>query len=152
MEKKTAPAMTVLSKTVRTTFNDLEKNIEDFPKEIVIEAVKAGLHPSGPQCWIYTWESCDMEAEFELKICLPVATFGNSFTSEKFKFEKLDRYTHVNKTHLGSWDNLKDSYEVLTEEMKAENVAPGQSCRELYINCDFEDTSNNITEIQFQVN
>lgn len=152
MEKKTAPAMTVISKTVRTTFKDLSKDIEDFPQEIVKQAVQAGLHPAGPQYWIYTWKTCVFKAEFELKICLPVATFGTSFTSDQFKLEKLEEYVHVKKTHLGAWDNLKDSYEELTEEMKTENIAPGKSCRELYINCDFETPSNNITEIQFQVN
>ncbi|WP_421919405.1 hypothetical protein [Marinifilum sp.] len=151
MKRVTAPEMTVISKDVRTTFKDLMKNIEDFPKQIVTEAVKAGLHPTGPQCWVYTWESCDMEAEFNLKICLPVATFGKSFSSNKFKLEKLEKYNHVKKTHLGSWEKLMDSYEILTEEMKAENVTAEQSCRELYINCDFDNPANNITEIQFQV-
>ncbi|MCT4601509.1 MAG: GyrI-like domain-containing protein [Marinifilum sp.] len=152
MEKVTAPAMTVVSKEVRTTFKDLMKNIEDFPQEIVKEAVQAGLHPAGPQCWVYTWESCDMEAEFNLKICLPVATFGNSFASNKFKLEKLQEYVHVKKTHLGAWDKLKDSYDVLMEEIENGKLVPGHTCREIYINCDFENPSNNITEIQFQVN
>lgn len=152
MNTKTAPAITVVSKEVRTTLKDLVKNIEDFPQEIVKEAVQAGLHPSGPQCWVYTWETCDMEAEFNLKICLPVATFGKSFSSDKFKLEKLEKFVHVKKTHLGAWDKLKDSYEELMKEMKTENIIPGQSCRELYINCDFEVLSNNITEIQYQVN
>lgn len=151
MNTKTAPAMTVVSKEVRTTLNDIVKNIEDFPKEIVKEAVQAGLHPAGPQYWIYTWETCDMEAEFDLKICLPVATFGKSFSSNKFKLEKLEEFVHVKKTHLGAWDRLKDSYEKLMDEMKAENIIPRQSCRELYIHCDFETPSNNITEIQYQV-
>ena len=152
MEKKTAPAMTVLSKVVRTTLEDLIKNIEDFPREIVQEAVKAGLHPSGPQYWIYKWETCVTVEEFELKICLPVSTFGKSYASDKFQLEKLDEYVHVKKTHLGSWDNLKESYEVIVEEMKTGNIEPGKSCRELYINCDFETPENNITEIQFQTN
>ena len=152
MNKVTAPAMTVVSKVVRTTLEDLIKNIEDFPKEIVQEAVNAGLHPSGPQYWIYKWETCVTVEEFELKICLPVATFGNSFTSDKFKLEKLEEYVHVTKTHLGAWDQLKESYEELVEEMKTGIVEPGKTCRELYINCDFETPSNNITEIQFQVN
>lgn len=152
MKTTKAPEMTVLSKVVRTSLEDLMKNIEDFPKEIVQEAVNAGLHPSGPQYWIYKWETCVTLEEFELKICLPVATFGNEFSSDKFKLEKLEEYQHVKKTHLGSWENLKDSYEALTEEMKAENIVPGQSCRELYINCDFDKPENNITEIQFQVN
>ncbi len=151
MNKVKAPAMTVLSKVVRTTLEDLIKNIENFPKEIVQEAVNAGLHPSGPQYWIYKWETCVTLEEFELKICLPVATFGNSFTSDKFKLEKLEEYVHVKKTHLGGWDQLKESYEELVEEMKTGIVEPGKTCRELYINCDFENPSNNITEIQFQV-
>ncbi|MDQ2177864.1 GyrI-like domain-containing protein [Marinifilum sp. D714] len=152
MKKVTAPAMMVLSKVVRTTLEDLMKNIEDFPKEIVQEAVNAGLHPSGPQYWIYKWETCVTLEEFELKICLPVATFGNSFSSEKFKLEKLEEYVHVKKTHLGAWDQLKESYEVLMKEMEEAKLVPGQTCREIYINCDFENPSNNITEIQFQVN
>jgi effector-binding domain-containing protein len=152
MKKQTAPAMTVLSKVVKTTLEDLIKNIENFPKEIVQEAVNAGLHPSGPQYWIYKWETCVTVEEFELKICLPVATFGNSFTSDKFKLEKLEEYVHVKKTHLGPWDQMMTSYETITEEMKAENIEAGKTCRELYINCDFEAPENNITEIQFQVN
>ncbi len=47
MEKKTAPAMTVLAKEVRTTMKDMLKNVGDLPKEIVQEAVAAGLHPMG---------------------------------------------------------------------------------------------------------
>lgn len=150
--KQTAPAMTVLSKTVKTTLEDLIKNVEDFPKEIVQEAIQAGLHPSGPQYWIYKWETCVTLEEFELKICLPVATFGNSFTSDKFQLEKLEEYVHIKKTHLGAWDNLKESYEELVEEMKTGNIELGQTCREVYINCDFETPTNNITEIQFQTN
>lgn len=150
--KATAPAMTVLSKVIRTRFENLEKNIEQFPTEIVQEAVNAGLHPAGPQYWIYKWETCVMEEEFELKICLPVATFGNSFSSDNFKLEKLEEYVHVKKTHLGAWDNLKESYEALVDEMKSENIEAGQTCREVYINCDFESPVNNITEIQFQTN
>ena len=152
MEKKTAPAMTVVSKDVRTTLKDLKENIQDYPSEIVTEAVKAGLHPTGPQYWVYTWETDDMEAEFDLKICLPVACFGKAFTNEKFKLEKLSEFKHVNKIHLGEWENLKDTYELLMEEMKTGNVVPGRSCREVYINCDFESPANNITEIQYQVN
>ncbi len=152
MEKQTAPAMTVVSKTVKTTFKDLMKDIEDFPQQIVKEAVQAGLHPAGPQCWLYSWETCDMEAEFNLKICLPVATFGNSFKSDKFKLEKLEEYVHVKKTHLGAWDKLCDSYSILSEEIKNSNFKAKKSCRELYINCDFDKLENNITEIQFQVN
>lgn len=152
MEKQTAPAMTVVSKEIRTTFKNLMKDIEQFPKEIVEEAVQTGLHPSGPQYWVYKWETCDMEAEFDLKICLPVATFGNTFTSDKFKLEKLEEYVHVKKTHLGAWDQMKETYDALMKEMEAGKLVPGQTCRELYINCDFENPANNITEIQFQVN
>ncbi|MBI9068009.1 MAG: hypothetical protein JEZ09_12000 [Salinivirgaceae bacterium] len=54
MEKKTAPAMTVLSKEVRTTMKEMLQNIGDLPKEIFQEAVAARLHPTGPQYWIYT--------------------------------------------------------------------------------------------------
>lgn len=151
MKKKTAPAMTVVSKTIKTTFKNLIKDIEDFPQEIVRAAIHAGLHPTGPQYWIYTWKTCDMETDFELKICLPVATFGKSFTSKIFKLEKVDEFVHVKKIHLGAWENLKISYDKLIDKIKREKLLPGKTCREVYFNCDFENTENNITEIQYQV-
>lgn len=152
MEKQQAPAMTVVSKVIKTTFENMIQNIGDLPKELVKEAVNAGLHPSGPQCWMYKWETCIMEEEFELKICLPVATFGNDFSSDKFKLEKLEEYPHVKKTHLGAWDQIGGAYEKLVKEIEQTKLTPGKTCREIYINCDFENPSNNITEIQFQVN
>lgn len=151
MEKTIAPAMTVVSTQIRTTFEKLSKDVGNLPKEIVVEAVQAGLHLAGPQYWYYTWEVCDMEAEFDLKICLPVATFGKTFTNNKFKLERLEEYQHVKRTHLGDWANMKNSYESLMLDLKSLNYIPERSCREVYINCDFDDPSNNITEIQYQV-
>ena len=57
MKTKTAPSLTVISKEVRTTIKDMMQHVGDLPKEIFKVAVDAGLHPTGPQYWIYTRES-----------------------------------------------------------------------------------------------
>jgi hypothetical protein len=151
MEKRIAPAMTVMAFEGKTNMKSLFSFIGDKPKEVVQEAVKAGFHPTGPQYWIYEWNDLNPEADFSLKICLPVSTMGKSYTGDRFKLEKLSSFNHVQAFHYGPWENLKDTYSSMMAEMTKQAIVPGMVCREVYINCDFEQPQNNITEIQFGI-
>jgi effector-binding domain-containing protein len=154
MKQKTAPAMTVLAYELKTTMNNLINDVGTIPKEIFKSAVDNGLHPAGPQYWIYSWENgnADPEAEFKLSICLPVATFGTTYNQNKFQLLNLDAFKHVSMEHLGSWADLKVTYGKLMNEMQIQQLVPGSTCREIYINCDFEHLDRNITEVQFEIN
>jgi len=148
MIKKTAPEMTVLVHEGRTSLKNLLEYIGDIPKRIIIEAVNQGIHPTGPQYWIYEGADENPETEFTLKICVPVATFGAPFKDGEFKLEKLPAYECLATEHKGDWKELGNTYNQLMGYMQQEQLASNGTCREVYINCDFEKPSNNITEVQ----
>lgn len=148
---KKAPPMQVISFGLRTNLKRLKQDVGSIGQDIVKEAVSSGFHPSGPQYWIYTWESLDPLADFNLKIVLPVSTFGLSYQGTQFQLEQLFFFKHVAKTHYGSWENLKDSYGDLMQITLNRGLQPTNQCREVYIHCDFEHPDNNITEIQFGI-
>lgn len=152
MKTKIAPAMTVLSFELKTSLQSMDKDVGEIPKEIYQEAAKANLLPSGPQHWVYKWKSSDPNSEFVLKIALPVALFGNSYSGKKFKLENLESFKCLSTEHIGTWNNLKETYAKVMDKIKHEGLIPGTTNREVYINCDFENTENNITEIQFELN
>lgn len=151
MEKKIAPAMTVLAIELKTNMQMLKQILEDKPRRLVSDAVSNGFHVTGPQYWVYTWVELDPNADFMLKICLPVATFGNPHQESEFRLEKLPPFMHVSTEHLGSWELLGESYSKLMAQMTASDLKPSMVCREVYINCDFEKPENNRTEIQFGI-
>lgn len=153
MKTKTAPAMKVLACEIKSCMKTLSSDVGNLNKEIFKIAIDNGLHPAGPQFWIYKWESenPNAEAQFLLNICLPVATFGANYKDEVFKLNHLLPFNHLAIEHLGSWANLPSTYGKLMNEMQNQKLIPGKTCRELYINCDFENPENNITEVQFEI-
>lgn len=154
METKIAPAMQVLSKEFTTTMKRFIEDVGEIPKDIFKSAIENQLHPCGPQYWLYEWndETPGEDAKFKLTICLPVATFGCTYNAKDFELINLKPFTHIADIHFGSWDNLKDTYGKIMGEIKEQNLVPGKTCREIYINCDFENPINNITEVQFELN
>jgi len=148
---KNAPAMQVVSFSLNTNLTSLKSDVGNIGYDIVKEAVLAGFHPTGPQYWIYLWESTDPSANFNLKIALPVSTFGLPFHNNRFNLEHFDDFKHVAKIHYGAWENLKEAYGELMQNILGNGLIPTNQCREVYINCDFEHPVNNVTEIQFGI-
>lgn len=151
MENKTAPAMTVLSCQIRTNMKNMLTDVGDLNKEIYKTAIEAGFQPTGPQYWVYKWESVDPESDFDLRITLPVATFGKALNNGVFNLVYEDAFKCISKTHTGAYDTLKESYSQIMEYIEAKKIVPGNVCREVYMNCDFEQQDNCITEIQFGI-
>lgn len=152
METKIAPAMTVIVIELKTNMANLVKDVGDLNRELVIEAVKAGFHPTGPQYWIYQWLSIDPKADFQLKLALPIAEFGGALNDDKFKVERLSEFKHLMHVHEGPWEKLEISYNSMMDYIKNNQIQPGTMSREVYTNCDFINTLNNRTEIQFGIN
>lgn len=150
MRKKTSPEMTVLFYELTTNLKNMLNDVDNIPVELLKAAVESNLHPAGAQCWEYTWESQNPEADFKLKIMVPVATNGNDYHG-KFKLEKVKGIKHLSEFHYGAWSHLKDTYAKIMAHMADNKLKPGNICRENYILCDFENPENCITEIQFQV-
>lgn len=152
MKKSIAPAMTIMATELKTNMQNLLKDVGDLPQKVYSEIISNGMRPTGPQYWIYEWESHDPAADFNLKICVPVATFGSSYNGSNFKLEKVAPFNHVSEIHQGSWEKMKETYGKIMTEIESKKLIPGRVSRELYINCDFENGENNITEIQFGIN
>lgn len=151
MKKKTSPEMTVLMHEVKTNLKSMLNDVGELPQELWKEAVNNGLHPTGPQCWEYEWESQNPDADFKLRIMLPVATFGKPVSPAKFTLTKAPGITHLSNHHYGAWDNLKNTYAEIMAHVADKKMVPGNISREIYLNCDFEKPENCITEVQFQV-
>lgn len=152
METIIAPAFTALVFEGKTTLKNLQQYTGNYATQIVREAVNNGFHPTGPQYWVYVWNSMDMESEFDLKICLPVATFGNKYNGNAlFKLQKIEAFKHVAVKHTGPWHEMANTYSKLYCDMQSQKIQPTNVCREVYINCDFENPENNITEIQYGI-
>jgi effector-binding domain-containing protein len=151
MKKKTAPEMTVLMHEGKSTLANLLNYAGDKPQRLVHEAVKNGLHPTGPQYWIYEGGDGKPETEMTVKICLPVASFGKAYEGSEFKIEKLPAFTCFATEHIGAYQNLSETYCSLMQKVQEENKTMNGICREMYVNCDFENQENCITEVQIGI-
>lgn len=148
METTIKPAMTVLSHTVKTNMKNLEKQLH-IPEELYREAIECGMRVTGCNYWIYSDYSEDAQSDFTLEMALPVMTKGKK--SKKFVLKKLAPYKCVTHLHQGSWSEFKEVYPKFMEKIVNSGLKIGKSNREMYINCDFEEQKNCITEIQFEI-
>jgi effector-binding domain-containing protein len=89
------------------------------------------------------------ETRFQLEICIPVEE-NDSIQSENAMH--IPGFTCASKNVDGPWTNLKEGYEELMSEIAKKGYVPGQYCREVYHEVDFEHPENNRTEILMGVN
>lgn len=149
MEIKTIPSVLVASVTLKTTLEQLCDVVGVIPQSIANELSQQSIKIVGPQVWEY-W-GCDgtPSKEFTLKIAFPVEKVGTN--KNELKFEQLQEFKCVSKTHNGGWDEFKDVYAKLFEDMFKKNYQMNGYNREVYINCDFENNSNCVTELQIGI-
>lgn len=145
MELKTTPPVKVLYANFTTTLNKIKAYVGTIPEELYTEAAKCGLVPTGPQIWLYTGMTMDMDAEFNLDIALPVS--GDA-KSDKFEIKELPAFKCATTMHMGSWDNLAVTYEKLIGELMAQGQKMTGVFREVYLNVDFVTVEENLTEVQ----
>lgn len=145
MELKTVQPVKVLYADFTTTLNKIKAYVGTIPEELYTEAAKCDLVPSGPQIWLYTGMTMDMDAEFNLDIALPVSGDG---TSDKFKTKELPEFKCATTMHMGSWDNFAGTYQQLIGEVMAQSHKMTGVFREVYLNVDFVTVEENLTEVQ----
>ena len=146
MEIKNSDNRLVFSYEKRTTLKNLMQDIGNKPNELTEELQKQSINPTGPQIW--TYEGCDgnPDAEFNLSITIPVDKKGTD--NEEMKFRELSAYKYVETTHKGSYADFPNVYENLMGDVAKAGLIPNGSSREVYLNCDFENQANCVTEIQ----
>jgi effector-binding domain-containing protein len=149
METKKIEKTLVAAHRFKTSLAKIQEAVGVKPNQIMEELTKQGIEPSGPQIWHYT--DCDgqKDTEFTLDICVPVVKKGAD--TDFITFKELDAFNCATQVLHGPWDGLEKAYYQLFEEIGKAKKTPTGTTREVYLNCDFENQSKCITEIQAEI-
>lgn len=143
---KKTPTMQFFCTTEETSIKELSKYVRVKALEIYKEAIISGLEVTGPLYWIYYGMDGIPETRFNLEIGIPIQQ--KKEVNNGFICKTIDSMECSTLIHNGSWNNLPQSYALLIGELiKSGRVLKGIT-REIYINIDFDNPNNNITEIQ----
>lgn len=146
MEVKLVKQTKVYGKEVKTTLTKIGKYVKTLPESVYEEMSQNGFQPEGPQVWVYNGADGNPETEFSVLVGFPVA-----MDKMDSKITALEEFKCFGIIHKGAWNKLKDSYcKVVGELTKQGMVMTGES-REIYHQVDFENTENNVTEIQIGI-
>jgi effector-binding domain-containing protein len=136
-------------RSIQTTLKDLDKHVGKVPLQLMDEATKKGFEISGPQFWNYTGITGNPDIPFQLDICIPVENKSGISSANAGNIEGFRSASLIVK---GSWSNLKEAYERLMSTMVSEKLTPGNTCREIYHQVNFENPAKCTTEIFVEIN
>ena len=149
MEKKKVEKTNVLSYSLSTTLKTIADDCGQVSMDIEQKAKELGLEITGPQIWGYRGVDGNPDTRFNLDICLPVKeTKGDPGI---FKFTQLPEINCLSEMHKGPWNQLSNTYQRMFGEMSRKGMVPTGANREIYLNCDFDNEDNNLTEIQVEI-
>ena len=143
---KKTPAMNFFCFSTETTLMELGKYVRTKAHEVYIEAVKNNLEITGPIYWVYYGMDGNPKTKFKLDIGVPIQDKKNSIN--EFTSKTLESLECLTLIHNGTWENLPKSYSLLIAEITKSGRMLNGIAREIYINIDFNNPDNNITEIQ----
>ncbi len=153
MEIKETNAIEVFAYEMKTTLKTMVNEVGDIPGVLMTELGKQGINPTGPQIWSYESISGECvgnpDEEILVGINIPVEKKGSDVGS--YKFKNLLSYKFVQKTHKGPYSKFPEFYGKFIDDIDKEGLELEGSARECYINCDFENQDNCITDIQIAI-
>ena len=149
MEIKTSNKTLVFAYETKTNLKDMMTAIGEKPNDLMIELEAQGIKAIGPQIWTYEGSDGSPETEFNLNITVPVEQKGAD--KGAMKFIELSEYKYVGITHNGPYADFPEVYNKLMEDVAKSGYIPEGSSREVYINCDFEDQTKCVTDIQIGI-
>jgi effector-binding domain-containing protein len=151
MQIKTRPAMRILYYSTKTTLAGLHALTGNVAMSLYEAAVNAKLLVSGPVYWLYYGADGKPDTEFTLEIAIPVN--GEPEGETVFEMKTVPAFRCVTVTHDGDWSGLGSTYGKAIAWLQSEglNMKAVNECREMYVNMDFADSSNNITEVQIGI-
>ena len=147
MEIKTIKTATTLGFKMKTTLANMMQEVGEKPATLMQEAQKLGLQIVGAQVWVY--EGCDgnVESEFDLTVTIPIAEKKGE-PEYGFSYIDLPEFKCAITIHNGPYSEFGDVYCKFMAEIAQAGKEYIGSSREVYLNCDFEDQSKCVTEIQ----
>lgn len=144
MTIRTNPPLTLLYSSHQTTIQQLEQFVGTVMKELYSEAA-ANTIVSGPVYWLYHGMDGKPDTVFTLDIALPIQ---GRYKSSRFAIKELPAFKSLTYTHEGPWNQLPLTYAEMMQHIEANKLPLRDECREMYVNIDFQNPENNITEVQ----
>jgi effector-binding domain-containing protein len=144
---KTHPPLTVLYSSHQTTIQQLHQFVGTVMKDLYLEAVSKTL-VTGPVYWIYHGMDGKPDSLFTLQIALPVKS---GFQPSKFQVTELPSFKTLSHIHDGPWEQLSATYAEMMRHIETNKIPLKDESRELYLNIDFQNSANNITEVQIGI-
>jgi len=149
MEKKKVEKTQVLMFSMKASLASLTADVGDIPNEMMAVATKLGLEVTGPQIWQYAGCDGQPNSTFNLDICIPVKEAKGD--PGKFKFITLPEFSCISEIHKGPWSKLSNVYDRIMGELTRKAIQFTGVSREVYINCDFVNQENCVTEVQMEI-
>jgi effector-binding domain-containing protein len=143
---KRTPPMNFFCFSTETTLIELGKYVRVKANETYIEAVKNKLEITGPIYWVYYGMDGNPTTKFKLDIGVPVQE--SKSTTNGLSCKTLGQMEFATHIHEGTWDKMPQAYAQIIDEVIKSGRTQSGICREAYINIDFINPENNITEIQ----
>jgi effector-binding domain-containing protein len=136
--------------TCQTSLAEVGKYVRIKAREIHQSAIDNHFEITGPVYWIYEGMDGNPATQFQLQICVPV--FTKSSFQGPFEIKEFSNFRCISEIHNGRWTEMYKTYgEIIGNALQQGKTLTGIS-REIYINMDFENPDNNITEIQIGIN
>lgn len=151
MQPKEIQPIHVLFFETQTSLNEIMQYVRVVAHRLYREAFRKELEVTGPIYWIYAGADGAPETPFQLTIALPVSYSAADFTDSEFDVKYLDPFTCVAGQLYGSWQGLGRIYAELITGSQAQNLILSGQNREIYLNMDFENPENNITDVQIGI-
>ncbi len=148
MELKLIKPISFYTFSAKVDFMEMMQYVRVMAQNLYGSAIDNKLEITGPLYWIYNG-MVDMESKFDLDICLPVT--HSETESKEFKIKTRTEFKCVSAIHTGTWFGLKNTYDKLSHFMEEKGYQPSGENREIYINMDFDEEDNNITEVQIGI-
>jgi effector-binding domain-containing protein len=149
MEKKKVEKTNVISYSISTTLKTIANDCGQIGIDIEEKAKELGLEIAGPQIWSYRGVDGKPDTRFSLDICLPIKEAKGD--PGIFKFTQLPEINCLSEMHKGPWTQLSNTYQRMFGEMSRKGMIPTGANREVYLNCDFGNEENNLTEVQVEI-
>lgn len=151
MQTKTIPPIHVLYFETETSLSKLMDYVRIVAHRLYREAIHKEMEITGPIYWIYNGADGNPDTQFNLTIALPVSANESPLTESEFKLKYLEPFNCISGHLYGSWEGLGKMYGELIAELGAKNLVMSGENRELYLNMDFQNPENNITQVQIGI-
>ncbi len=146
MEIKQVKQTKVFGKEIKTTLKNIGEHVKVLPEEVLKSINKKGFNIEGPQVWIYNGADGNPETEFDLLVGFPVPE-----DKMDVNITALEKFKCATTIHKGDWAKFSETYCLIIGDVMQNGLQMSGECREIYHQVDFENTENNITEIQIGI-